>query len=126
MTASLKSLVFAASAVSLLAIGNAMAGPTASLAAHSAIAAQNHALVDLAAARKGPRVQGYLERRGGGYSYNQADAINTYGDARTKYGSASVYRDPQLDKQSIAGPFDHGFFFDSAIGPHGGDAPYLN
>lgn len=62
----------------------------------------------------------------GGYSYLPEDTINTYGDARSKYGSASSYRDPSLDKQTNAGPFDHGFFFDSATGRHGGDSPYMN
>jgi hypothetical protein len=74
---------------------------------------------------RGPRVKGYVERRGG-YSYFAADSINTYGDARTRYGGASAYRDPMLDRQTVAGPFDHGFFFDSAIGLHGGDSPYMN
>jgi len=65
-------------------------------------------------------------RRRGGYSYSFSDTINTYGDARTAYGSTNSYRDPFLDRQSAAGPFDNGFFFDSAIAPHGGNSPYLN
>lgn len=64
--------------------------------------------------------------RKGGYSYNPQDTINTYGDARTKYGSTNFYRFWGTDKQTISGPFDSGFFFDSAIAPRGGDAPYLN
>lgn len=64
--------------------------------------------------------------RAGGYSYQAADTINTYGDSRTKYGGATSLRDPSLDKQTVAGPFDHGFFFDSATSPRGGDAPYPN
>lgn len=75
--------------------------------------------------RNGPQVKGYTERRGG-YSYNYSDSINTYGNSRTLYGGASVYRDPTLDKQTNAGPFDHGFFFDSGRGSHGGDSPYMN
>ncbi len=75
--------------------------------------------------RSGPQVKGYVARRGG-YSYEYADSINTYGNSRTKYGGASVYRDPNLDRQTTAGPFDHGFFFDSGIGGHGGDSPYMN
>ncbi len=71
-----------------------------------------------------PRVQGYELRWGGGYSYAREDVINTYGNSRTLYGSANVYRDPMLDRQSPFGPFDHGFFFDSAIAPRGGYAPY--
>lgn len=67
------------------------------------------------------------ERSHGGYSYSYADSVNTYGDSRSKYGAASVFRDPNLDKQTQAGPFDHGFFFDSGVsGPHGGDSPYMN
>lgn len=63
----------------------------------------------------------------GGYSYDYADSINTYGDSRSKYGSASVYRDPNLDKQTQAGPFDHGYFYNSGIGStHGGDSPYMH
>ncbi len=73
----------------------------------------------------GAKVKGYSQRRGG-YSYYAEDSINTYGDARTKYGSASTYRDPSLDHQTNSGPFDHGFFFDSAVGPRGGDSPYMN
>ncbi|MFN0217897.1 MAG: hypothetical protein ACKVP4_03670 [Hyphomicrobium sp.] len=76
--------------------------------------------------QSGPQVKGYAERRGG-YSYSYADSVNTYGDNRSIYGGASTYRDPALDKQTNAGPFDHGFFFDSGVsGPHGGDSPYMN
>lgn len=34
--------------------------------------------------------------------------------------------DPYLNRQSPGGPFDSGFFFDSGIGPNGGDSPYMN
>ncbi|MDX2307502.1 MAG: hypothetical protein NW216_04620 [Hyphomicrobium sp.] len=74
---------------------------------------------------RGTRVKGYVERRGG-YSYSKADTINTYGDSRARDGSAGNLRDPGLDRQTNAGPFDHGFFFDSAIAPRGGDSPYMN
>lgn len=80
----------------------------------------------LAGGKSGAKVKGYAEKRGG-YSYTYADSVNTYGDGRSNYGAASVYRDPTLDKQTNAGPFDHGFFFDSGNGgPHGGDSPYMN
>lgn len=69
--------------------------------------------------------KGSKERRGG-YSYSVQDTINTYGDSRTKYGGATSLRDPMLDRQTEAGPFDHGFFFDSGIAPRGGDSPYMN
>lgn len=76
--------------------------------------------------RSGPQVKGYTARRGG-YSYNYAESINTYGDSRSNYGGTSVYRDPMLDRQTNAGPFDHGYFFDSGItGTHGGDSPYMH
>ena len=75
--------------------------------------------------RSGARVKGYRARRGG-YSYSYQDSINTYGDSRSNYGAASSLRDPMLDRQSTAGPFDHGFFFDSGTLPHGGDSPYMN
>ena len=75
--------------------------------------------------RRAVRVRGYVARRGG-YSYFPEDTINTYGDSRTKYGGANSYRDPMLDRQTIGGPFDHGFFFDSAMGPRGGNSPYMN
>jgi len=75
--------------------------------------------------RSGPQVRGFTARRGG-YSYSTADVINTYGDSRTRFGSTSVYRHPYLDRQTNAGPFDHGFFFDSGMAPRGGDSPYQN
>ena len=64
--------------------------------------------------------------RRGGYSYTYEDSINTYGDSRGRTGSADSFRDFQLERQTESGPFDHGFFFDSATGPHGGDSPYMN
>jgi hypothetical protein len=36
------------------------------------------------------------------------------------------YIDPYINKQSPGGPFDSGFFFDSGMGPNGGDSPYMN
>jgi hypothetical protein len=62
----------------------------------------------------------------GGYSYKYSDSINTYGDGRSTFGGASSLRDPMLDRQTKNGPFDHGFFFDSGMGPRGGDSPYMN
>jgi hypothetical protein len=59
--------------------------------------------------RRGPQVRGFVARRGG-YSYGSADTINTYGDARSRYGSTSSYRDGTVDRQTNNGPFDHGFF----------------
>lgn len=75
--------------------------------------------------RKGPRVKGYVARRGG-YSYDYSDSINTYGDSRGRFGTANSLRFYMLGRQTEAGPFDHGFFFDSATQPRGGDAPYMH
>jgi hypothetical protein len=74
--------------------------------------------------RRPVRVRGFLARRGGYYSYTDADVVNVYGGSRALYGSTNTYRDPFVDRQTTAGPFDHGFFFDSGTGPRGGDAPY--
>jgi hypothetical protein len=73
--------------------------------------------------KRATRVKGYLTR-GGYYSYTDSDVINIYGGSRALYGSMNTYRDPFLDRQTTAGPFDHDFFFDSGMGPRGGDAPY--
>ena len=76
--------------------------------------------------KKKPRtaVKGYVGRRGG-YSYYASDSINTYGDARSLYGGTGYFRDFNRDRQSLSGPFDHGFFFDSGTHPRGGDSPYM-
>ncbi len=72
----------------------------------------------------GSQVYGYARR--GGYSYSYTDSINTYGDSRSVYGSTRSFRDPMLDRQTNAGPFDHGFFFESGVAPRGGNSPYMN
>jgi hypothetical protein len=121
MAASLKTLVISAVFAASLAGGSALAGP-----AGPAAKPVSHSDVQLTgSSSKGAKVKGYTERRGG-YSYNQADSINTYGDSRSRFGGASSLRDPSLDKQTNAGPFDHGFFFDSGSAPRGGDSPYMN
>jgi hypothetical protein len=74
--------------------------------------------------KRGTRVKGFLGRRLGFYSYNDVDVINVYGGSRAKFGSVNTYRDPFTDRQSVAGPFDSGFFFDSGMAPRGGDTPY--
>jgi hypothetical protein len=80
------------------------------------------------AQHKGTRVKGYLVRNGvGGYSFSWWDTINTYGDEHgNRYGTATQFRDPGMERQTVAGPFDSGFFFDTARGLHGGDSPYWN
>jgi hypothetical protein len=104
--------------------GPASAAPFGTLAPPAAVGSDVQLIGAKSHKTPGARVKGYTSR--GGYSYSQEDSINTYGDARTKYGSASSYRDPSMDRQTNAGPFDHGFFFDSATGARGGDAPYMN
>lgn len=84
---------------------------------------QVHAGKPHAKHKRATRVRGF-QARGGYYSYTDADVINTYAGSRALYGSTNFYRDPFIDRQTTAGPFDHGFFFDSGVGPRGGDAPY--
>ena len=67
----------------------------------------------------------FAKRRVGFYSYSYRDVINTYGMSRSVYGGMNTYRDPYVDLQTPAGPFDHGFFFDFGILPRGGNSPYL-
>jgi hypothetical protein len=102
------------------------------IAVAGAIAAFTFAAADTASAgdrakeyRKPQHVRGYVARQGG-YSYSYEDTINTYGDSRSIYGSTQSFRDPMLDRQTNAGPFDHGFFFESGIAPRGGNSPYMN
>ena len=75
------------------------------------------------AKRRKPQVRAYVTRRGG-YSFDRSDTINTTVGTRSLFGGTNVFRDRQLDSQTISGPFDHGFFFDSPIGNRGGDSPY--
>lgn len=76
--------------------------------------------------RSATRVKGYAARRGGGFSYSIGDTINTYGDSRSVYGGTMMFRDGTTDRQTMAGPFDHGYFFDSGVTPRGGDSPYMH
>ena len=71
--------------------------------------------------RRAPQVRGFVQRRGG-YSYSASDSINTYGDARTRFGGNSSYRDSFADRQTNNGPFDHGFF-SSGSGIHTNGIP---
>lgn len=71
-----------------------------------------------AARRKRPPIEVdiYAPRRRGGYSFGVQDVTSTY-NSRNPPPYAHV-------RQTPSGPFDSGFFFDSGIGPRGGDAPY--
>jgi hypothetical protein len=58
----------------------------------------------------------YGRRRVGGYSYSASSVVNT---RQNPPPYAHV-------RQTPGGPFDWGFFFDSAIGPQGGQSPYMH
>jgi hypothetical protein len=64
--------------------------------------------------------RGYRNRQGTVEQGSSPEEIARYFQL---YGG---YIDPQINKQSPGGPFDSGFFFDSGIGPNGGDSPYMN
>lgn len=51
----------------------------------------------------------------GGYSYSLSQATGT---------NYMRFVDPSYSRQTNSGPFDNGFFFDSGIGPRGGESPY--
>jgi len=115
-------------ALGVLALaGLASAGEAADRQGRMVASAGSTAQAKVRAYRHGARARAYRAyRRVGGYSYAPEDVINTYGLSRGLYGSVNSYRDPFVDRQTTAGPFDHGFFFDSGIAPRGGDSPYLN
>lgn len=50
----------------------------------------------------------------GGYSVRKSDTVDT-----------RRFVDPTLTHQSLGGPFDNGFFFETPRGPFGGTAPYF-
>lgn len=52
--------------------------------------------------------------RRGGYSYKYLQGVDT-----------RKFTDPTISAQTMAGPFDSGFFFSSPNAPHGGDSPYM-
>jgi hypothetical protein len=54
-------------------------------------------------------------KRVGGYSYKYLQGVDT-----------RRFSDPSVGSQTVAGPFDSGFFFSSpALGRNGGDSPYM-
>jgi hypothetical protein len=56
------------------------------------------------------------KRRRGGYSYSKSDSIS----------AADTYRFIDPPRQSLGGPFDNGFFFDSPAEWRGGSSPYMH
>jgi hypothetical protein len=105
----------------------ALAAPAQAGSREAGSSYRHHDRIQLADAsydrKRAAKVRGFV-RRGGYYSYTDSDVTNVYGGSRALFGSTNSYRDPFIDRQTTAGPFDHGFFFDSGIGPRGGDAPY--
>ena len=97
-------------------------GPTQASADDSSDGAGAHKQRQASHHRRKPQVRGYVARRGG-YSYTQADIINTYGDSG-HHVAPLQHRDPKLQKQPQ--PFDSGFFYDSGILLGGGHSPYMN
>jgi hypothetical protein len=65
-----------------------------------------------------------IHRKPGGYSYDKADSINTYGNPNNRRRHVGP---PSFREQTIAGPFDNSFFFDSGVGSiYGGNSPYMH
>src|SRR5438046_5548168 len=118
----MKTILLALTLGSLALLGFTAAGQAAERRATVASTAGTHHPTSARYVRKrAPAVGGY--RRIGFYSYSYRDVINTYGMSRTLYGGTNTYRAPFMDRQTPSGPFDHGFFFDSGMGLHGGDSP---
>ncbi|HRY07636.1 MAG TPA: hypothetical protein P5114_10990 [Hyphomicrobiaceae bacterium] len=113
----------AAIAVSVVALAAAVPAEAGRYSRHTGVERGAHAKSHYY--RRKPQVRGYVKRRGG-YSYTKEDTINTYGDARGRFGAANSLRDPSMDTQTRSGPFDHGFFFNTPRGSFGADAPYMN
>jgi hypothetical protein len=74
-------------------------------------------------AYRGTRVRAFVQR-GGYYSYTDDDSVNTYTGPRGVLDGDKTFRDPLYRRQTPAGPFDDGFFFDSGLGPRFNDSPY--
>lgn len=65
-----------------------------------------------------------LRHKRGGYSYDKSESINTYGNPARKKRPPGP---PSFREQTIGGPFDNSFFFDSGVGSiWGGNAPYMH
>ena len=124
----MRRVALATALAALALVGLAAPGEAADRRAGAAVATgASHQLTNGRYTKRRPiAAQPYRARRIGFYSYSYRDVVNTYGMSRVRYGSMNSYRDPFLDRQTVNGPFDHGFFFDSAIAPRGGDAPYLH
>jgi hypothetical protein len=98
----------------------ALIGPVAAEEARSARLVRTAEATKVYAYRKKRpplQIDIYAQRRRGGYSYGVPDVLSTY-NRRNPPPYMHV-------RQTPSGPFDSGFWFDSACcGLHGGDAPY--
>lgn len=66
-----------------------------------------------------------VHRKKGGYSYDKSESVNTYGGNQKKKHAPPG--PPDFRDQTIAGPFDNSFFFDSGVGSlYGGNSPYMH
>lgn len=105
----------------IASVPSAMAGSgkSGSDAAKASSAGRSAYYRPTASRRRAKRpVRVYITKRGG-YSYSASDTFNT---------SPGDPRDPMLmlNRQTPAGPFDSGFFFDSPVAPRGGYSPYMH
>ncbi len=69
------------------------------------------------------RARRHARTQGRGYTLSQGASPAEIARYFQLYGG---FIDPSINKQSPGGPFDSGFFFNSAINRNGGDSPYLN
>lgn len=108
--------------VCALALGAvAVFAPVTPVSAGDGVYANGHGQSGPRRQRKaGPRVKGYTHYWHGNACFDLADPDERY------LCQFAGFIDPQLDKQTPAGPFDSGFFFDSGMGQNGGDSPYMN
>ena len=66
-----------------------------------------------------------IQRKKGGYSYDKADSVNTYGSSQRKRQAPPG--PPDFRDQTPSGPFDNSFFFDSGVGSlYGGNSHYMH
>ena len=61
------------------------------------------------------RVTVHPGKRIGGYSYSKTESIS----------AEKTRRFTEPTRQSVGGPFDNGFFFETPVRPHGGSSPYM-
>lgn len=122
--------VLAALSVAAIGLGSIERATAAEPAAKESATTVGSYKTTAARLKKRQGLYGVVRKRGGGYSYSAASSANTYGGSRTLYGGNQVYWDWHYGRQTAAGPFDHGFTYDSSIqtsgAQRGGDSPYMH